>query len=74
VVGDLSSLFVLGGLPRGFMGLIEPASQYNSPPAANRPFQFNKRSQLFIRTHNETLSVVAMRVCNPDCSPVGINR
>jgi hypothetical protein len=29
---------------------------------------------LFIRTHNETLSVVAMRVSNPDRSPVGINR
>ena len=25
-------------------------------------------------THNETLSVVAVRVNNPDCSPVGINR
>ena len=40
----------------------------------NRPLQFQKRSQLFIRTHNETLSIVAMRVCNPDRSPVGINR
>ena len=30
----------------------------------NRPFQFHKRRQLFIRTHNETLSVVAMCVCN----------
>ena len=29
-------------------------------------FQFHKRSQLFIRTHNETLSV-AMRVNDPDC-------
>ncbi len=29
-----------------------------------------KRRQLFIRTHNETLSVVAMCVNNPDCSPV----
>jgi hypothetical protein len=29
--------------------------------------QFQKRSQLFIRTHNETLSVVAMSVSNPDC-------
>jgi hypothetical protein len=28
----------------------------------------------FIRTHNETLLVVAMCVCNPDRSPVGINR
>jgi hypothetical protein len=40
----------------------------------NRRFEFQKRSQLFIRVHNETLSVAAMRVCNPDCSPVGINR
>jgi|Kansoi300Nextera_1026150.scaffolds.fasta_scaffold37366_2 hypothetical protein len=31
------------------------------------------RGQLFIRSHNETLSVVAMRVCNPGRSPVGIN-
>ena len=29
--------------------------------------------QLFISPHNETLSVVAMRVSNPDRSPVGIN-
>ena len=29
-----------------------------------RPFQFQKRGQLFIRTHNETLSVAAMRVSN----------
>jgi hypothetical protein len=39
----------------------------------NRPFQFQKRSQLFIRTHNETLSIAAMRVSNPDRWPVGIN-
>jgi hypothetical protein len=35
---------------------------------ANRQFQFHKRSQLFIRTHNEPLSVVAMRVCKEDRS------
>jgi hypothetical protein len=35
-------------------------------------FEFKKRRQLFLRTHNETLSVVAMRVHNPDRSPVGI--
>jgi hypothetical protein len=29
--------------------------------------------KLFIRAHNETLSVAAMRVSNPDRSPVGIN-
>jgi hypothetical protein len=28
----------------------------------NRRFQFHKRSQLFIRAHNETLSVIAMGV------------
>jgi hypothetical protein len=41
---------------------------------SDRRFKFNKRRQLFIRTHNETLSVAAMRVSNPDRSPVGINR
>jgi hypothetical protein len=41
---------------------------------ANRGFQLQKRSQLFIGIHNETLSVVAMCVCNRDRSPVGINR
>ena len=40
----------------------------------NRRFEFHKRRQLFIRTHNEELTVAAMRVCNPDRLPVGINR
>jgi hypothetical protein len=40
---------------------------------ANRHFQLQKRSQLFIRSHNETLSVAAMCVNDPDCSTVGIN-
>jgi len=35
-------------------------------------FQFYKSSQLFIGTHNVTLSLAAMRVSNPDRSPVGI--
>jgi hypothetical protein len=38
-----------------------------------RPLQFQKRSQHFIGTHDETLSVVTVRVNNPDCSPFGIN-
>ena len=42
--------------------------------SASRRLQFQKRCQLFIRSHNETLSVVAMCVCNPDRSPAGINR
>jgi hypothetical protein len=33
-----------------------------------RRFEFQKSRQLFIRTHTETLSVAAMRVCDPDCS------
>jgi hypothetical protein len=36
---------------------------------ANRRFKFEKCGQLFIRPHNETLSVVAMCVSNEDCSP-----
>jgi hypothetical protein len=44
------------------------------PHKANRRFEFYKRSQLFIRAHNETLSVVAMRICNPDSSPFKIQR
>jgi hypothetical protein len=34
----------------------------------NCPFQFNKRGQLFVGTHNETLSVAVMGIRNPDCS------
>jgi hypothetical protein len=41
---------------------------------ANRRFEFQKRSQLFIGAHNETLSVVAMRVSNPDRSRARILR
>jgi hypothetical protein len=39
----------------------------------NSPFKFHKRSQLFISTHNEPLSVAAMRVSNEDCSPLRIH-
>jgi len=31
----------------------------------DRRFKFQKSSQLFIGTHNNTLTVVAMRVSNP---------
>jgi hypothetical protein len=44
-----------------------PSSQFAT--TSNRRFEFQKRRQLFIRTHNETLSVAAVRVSNPDCSP-----
>src|SRR5258708_643233 len=39
---------------------------------SNRRFEFEKGSQLFIRMHNETLSVASMRVSNPDCSRLRI--
>jgi hypothetical protein len=32
-----------------------------SERGVNRRFKFQKRSQLFLRVHNETLTVVAMR-------------
>ena len=32
----------------------------------NCRFKFDKSTQLFIRMHNETLSVVAMRISNED--------
>jgi hypothetical protein len=41
------------------------ACQDSSPARANRRFEFRKRSQHFIRTHNKTLSV-AVCVNNPD--------
>src|SRR5436190_23854352 len=40
----------------------------------DRRFQLHKCSQPLIRSHNETLSVVAICVSNPDPSPVVINR
>jgi hypothetical protein len=38
--------------------------------SANRGFEFDKRGQFFIRMHDEALTVAAMCVCNPDCSPL----
>jgi len=47
---------------------ISPIRQTNSPQPANHRFEFEKRRQLFIHTHNEALTVVTMRVNNPDRS------
>jgi hypothetical protein len=51
---------------------ISPARQAQFSATANRRFKFQKRRQLVVSMHNETLSV-AMCVNDPDCSPVGIN-
>ena len=48
-------------------GLAEVASWRSATRPAS---SFHKRSQLFIRTHNEPLSVVAVSVSNPDRSPL----
>jgi hypothetical protein len=53
---------------------ISPARQAQSATSLNDRFESDKRGQLFIRTHNETRSVVAVSVRNPDRSPLGINR
>ena len=37
-------------------------------------FKFPKTRQLFTGAHDEALAVAAIRFCNPDRSPVGINR
>jgi len=54
-------------------GKISLGCQAAKTATPNRRFQFHKRSQDFIGTHNETLSVVAMCVCNPDRSPLTIH-
>jgi hypothetical protein len=52
--------------------LANPSNQF--AVSAHRRFEFQKRDQLLIGAHNETLSVAAMRVNNPDCSPAGNQR
>jgi hypothetical protein len=49
-----------------------PTCQTNSLEPVDGRFKFQKRGQLFVRPHNEMLSVVAMRVSNPDRSPARI--
>jgi hypothetical protein len=36
-------------------------------------FKFDKRAELFVGAHNKAPSVVAVRVKNPDRSPLRIN-
>jgi hypothetical protein len=44
-----------------------------NPQTQNRRFRFEKRAELFVGTHNKASSVAAVRVNNPDRSPLGIN-
>jgi hypothetical protein len=56
-----------------FWLLRQPSCDQTHRELVYRPFQLHNRSQSFMRTHSEPLSI-AMRVSNPDCSPIGINR
>jgi hypothetical protein len=49
----------------GSFGEISPACRDYSPQAQIAEFEFQKRAQHFIGTHDETLSV-AVRVNNPE--------
>jgi len=51
--------------------LPNPAVQLSC--GSNRRFEFQKRSQLFIRVHNEPFSVAAVRVSNEDRALVAIH-
>jgi hypothetical protein len=55
------------------LAIFNPLNLFNQKVETNRPFQFQKRSQLVIGAHNVTLSVAAMRVRNPDRSALRIN-
>jgi len=43
------------------------------PAARSRRFEFKKSRQLFIRTHNEALTVATVRVSNKDRSTARIH-
>jgi hypothetical protein len=56
--------------PRQLSSVILRARQSSGRSAgSNRRFEFHKRGQQFICSHNQMFSVIAMRVCNPDRSP-----
>jgi len=59
---------------RASVGLPCPSTQAEMAltSKANRCFEFDKRRQLLIGTHDEPLSVVPMRVSNPDCSAFAV--
>jgi hypothetical protein len=54
--------------------LDEGLNMSNNFRLGDQAMSSTKVVSFFIHVHNETLSVVAGRVCNPDRSPIGINR
>jgi hypothetical protein len=53
---------------------VDSGENYATLSSPNRRFQFHKRAEYFVGAHDETPSVVAVSVNNPDRSPVGVNR
>jgi len=49
---------------------VRSACQDKKATTANRCIEFQKRSQLFIGSHNETLSIAAMCIGDEDRSPI----
>jgi hypothetical protein len=52
---------------------ISLACQANSPQARIADLSSTNAVSFFIRTHNETLTVITMSVTNEDCSPARIH-
>jgi hypothetical protein len=70
----LSSCHLITGAPFKFRQCPQICRSNVPYSVSDRRFQFHKRRQLFIRTHNKTLRIVTMRIGNEDCSPARINR
>jgi len=51
------------------MSSVPSLNLFSQQVDTNRPFQFEKRSELVIGTHNAPLSVTAMCVSDPDRQP-----
>ena len=58
---------------RRFHRVVKFLRQQTHRKVVHRPFAFQQCRQDFIGTHNEAPSVVAVRINNPDCSPLRIN-
>ena len=54
------------------VGKISSGRQAQFAASVNRPFQFQKRGQLFIRTHNEPPSRRRNALGNPDRPPFAV--
>jgi hypothetical protein len=69
----VSHQFLLAGPRRSVWKNCRPLVKNNRATGASRRFEFQKRSQLLIRAHNKTLSVVPMSISNPVYSPLRVH-